>query len=149
MKYRKQYVVIVVAILLLVYKFYQKNSQTNVINRQHTEQNYDSKKQQNKDNNNVKGTQENGSIPKKVYDVLSYIKQNNAAPQGYVGGRKFGNFEGNLPKKDVNSKRIDYQEWDVNPKVNGKNRGAERLVTGSDERAWYTSDHYSHFTLVQ
>jgi len=26
------------------------------------------------------------------------------------------------------------------------NRGAERIVTGSDGRAWYTGDHYQHFT---
>ena len=46
-------------------------------------------------------------------------------------------------------KAISYQEWDVNPKVHNVNRGAERLVTGSDGSAYYTSDHYRTFTKVR
>lgn len=68
---------------------------------------------------------------------------------GYVGGRRFGNFEGHLPRQDLSGRRIDYQEWDVNPKVQGKNRGTERLVTGSDGRSWYTNDHYNTFIEVK
>jgi guanyl-specific ribonuclease Sa len=34
-------------------------------------------------------------------------------------------------------------------KAEGRNRGAERLVTGSDGRAWYTGDHYRTFTEVK
>ena len=44
---------------------------------------------------------------------------------------------------------INYQEWDVNRHVPGKDRGAERLVTGSDGSAYYTSDHYRTFTRVR
>lgn len=88
-------------------------------------------------------------IPQKVYEVLKYIKENGSAPEGYVGGRKFGNYEKLLPQKDENERRINYQEWDVNPKQKGRNRGAERLVTGSDGRAYYTKNHYKSFINVE
>jgi ribonuclease T1 len=86
-------------------------------------------------------------IPAKVYKVLEYVKSNGKAPEGYVGGRKFGNFEKLLPVSE-NGRKIKYQEWDVNPKTKGKNRGAERLVTGNNDRAYYTSDHYRSFTEI-
>lgn len=89
-----------------------------------------------------------GTIPAKVYDVLAYIRQNSDPMDGYVGGRRFGNFENHLPRQDASGRRIDYQEWDVNPKQRGRNRGTERLITGSDGRAWFTSDHYNTFTEV-
>jgi ribonuclease T1 len=89
-----------------------------------------------------------GNIPQKVYDVLKYIHQNNVAPDGYVGGRKFGNYENLLPKKDNSGRRINYQEWDVNPKQQGRNRGVERLITGSDGKAYFTKNHYKSFQLV-
>lgn len=61
-------------------------------------------------------------------------------PPGYVGGRSFQNRERKLP-------RGRYREYDVHPKVPGKNRGAERIVieqrTG---KAYYTHDHYNSFT---
>ncbi len=88
-------------------------------------------------------------IPQKVYDVLKYIKENGEAPDGYVGGRKFGNYEKQLPQKDENGRRINYQEWDVNPKQQGRNRGVERLVTGSDGKAYFTKNHYKSFVLVE
>jgi ribonuclease T1 len=88
-------------------------------------------------------------IPVKVYRVLEHIRANNAPMDGYVGGRRFGNYEKRLPQKDGFNKRINYQEWDVNPKKQGRNRGAERLVTGSDGRAWYTNDHYDTFVEVK
>ncbi|GAB2635536.1 hypothetical protein GCM10027035_31210 [Emticicia sediminis] len=88
-------------------------------------------------------------VPQKVYEVLKYIKENGVAREGYVGGRKFGNYEKQLPQKDENGRRINYQEWDVNPKQQGRNRGAERLVTGSDGRAYYTKNHYKSFVNVE
>ncbi|GGD78270.1 hypothetical protein GCM10011514_47860 [Emticicia aquatilis] len=90
-----------------------------------------------------------GKVPQKVYEVLKYIKENGEAPDGYVGGRKFGNYEKQLPQKDDNGQRINYQEWDVNPKKQGRNRGAERLVTGSDGRAYYTKNHYKTFIEIE
>ena len=89
------------------------------------------------------------NIPPKVFEVLDYIRKNNRAPEGYVGGRRFGNFEKLLPEKTKGGKPIQYREWDVNPRQEGRNRGSERLVTGSDDRAWYTRDHYNSFVEVK
>lgn len=88
------------------------------------------------------------SLPQKVYDVLQYVRQNHQAKPGYEGGRKFSNREKRLPQKDASGNAIRYQEWDVNPKIKGQNRGAERLVTGSDGSAWYTHDHYKSFIRI-
>jgi ribonuclease T1 len=111
------------------------------------------KAKNNKANNNVstnnEGTQVEQNIPAKVYDVLQYVKTNAKAMDGYVGGRVFQNRENQLPMTDDSGNKIDYQEWDVNPKVEGKNRGTQRMVTGSDGRSWYTSDHYKSFTLIK
>ncbi len=94
------------------------------------------------------GSVSSKAVPTKVHEVLAYIRKYDRAPNGYVGGRKFGNFEKHLPQTTSNGKRIQYREWDVNPKREGKNRGAERLVTGSDGRVWYTRDHYNSFAEV-
>lgn len=86
------------------------------------------------------------AIPAEAARVLAYIRAHHEAPPGFEGGRRFGNYERALPAADGNGRRIQYQEWDVHPHREHVNRGAERLVTGSDGRAWYTGDHYVHFT---
>jgi len=84
-------------------------------------------------------------LPAHARETLAYIRQHGYAPPGFVGGRVFGNYEGQLPRYDSRRKRIEYREWDVRARAEGRNRGAERLVTGSDGRAWYTADHYRTF----
>jgi len=91
----------------------------------------------------------NTGIPQKVYEVLKYIRANHRAMPGYVGGHIFSNREKIVPQFDETGKPIEYQEWDVNPKVQGQNRGAERILTGSDGRAWYTNDHYKSFKEIK
>jgi ribonuclease T1 len=86
-----------------------------------------------------------GSVPDYVMTVYEYVMANGKAPEGYVGGRIFMNRENQLPMTDGNGK-IQYQEWDVFPKVRGQNRGAERMVTGANGTAYYTKDHYRSFT---
>ena len=92
-------------------------------------------------------------VPDKVKKTLDHIDKNHEAPAGYEGGRRFHNEgrggEQQLPQKDKKGNAISYQEWDVNPKVHGVNRGAERLVTGSDGSAYFTSDHYRTFTKIR
>jgi len=88
-------------------------------------------------------------IPIHARETLAYIRQHGFAPPGYVGGRIFGNYEGLLPRYNARRKRIEYREWDVRPKAEGRNRGAERLVTGSDGRVWYSADHYRSFLEVK
>lgn len=80
------------------------------------------------------------SPPDKAQAVLRTIQERDGdPPPGYVGGKTFHNRERRLPKGQ-------YREYDVNPKVPGKNRGAERIVieqrTG---KAYYTDDHYRTF----
>lgn len=91
----------------------------------------------------------NSSVPDHALKVLQYIQEHNRAPEGYVGGRRFGNYEKRLPQKTSKGSVIYYREWDVFPKIKNKSRGAERLVTGSDRSAWYTSDHYTSFTQIR
>ncbi|MFS8081974.1 MAG: ribonuclease domain-containing protein, partial [Ginsengibacter sp.] len=100
-------------------------------------------------NNPSGGNENNSGIPQKVYEVLKYIRANHQAMDGYVGGRVFTNREKIVPQEDGNGNPITYQEWDVNPKIQGQNRGAERILTGSDGRAWYTDDHYQSFKEIK
>jgi guanyl-specific ribonuclease Sa len=99
--------------------------------------------------NQAQNNQESSAIPHKVYVVLAYIRAHHHAMDGYEGGRVFQNSEAILPQSDSSGNSIEYQEWDVNPKIPGENRGAERLVTGSDGRAWYTNNHYSSFIQIK
>ncbi len=92
---------------------------------------------------------QHADIPQKVYDVLKYIRSENHAMDGYVGGRQFTNREKVVPQQDDNGNTITYEEWDVNPKIRGQNRGTERILTGSDGRAWYTNDHYQTFKEIK
>lgn len=139
-----------VAGLLIAKNVFIKN--TNNIQQPTVQNNQTENNKYPKNNNNPKTqNKENGDsdIPAKVYSVIAYIKANNSAMDGYVGGRVFTNREGNLPRQDAQGNEITYQEWDVNRKVKGQNRGAERICTGSDGRSWYTNDHYSTFTEIK
>lgn len=88
-------------------------------------------------------------MPDQARKVLAHVRTQGEAPPGIEGGRRFGNYEHRLPERDADGRPIRYQEWDLWPKVRGRNRGPERLVTGSDGRAWYTGDHYRRFTEVR
>jgi ribonuclease T1 len=88
-------------------------------------------------------------IPPHVRETLAYVRKHGFPPPGYVGGRVYGNYEGLLPRYDTRRKRIEYREWDVRARAEGRNRGMERLVTARDGRAWYTADHYRTFVEVK
>ena len=90
-----------------------------------------------------------GRIPPEAFAVLAYVRQHHEAPPGHVGGRRFGNFEGRLPRMDGRGRKMFYQEWDVFPKVRGRSRGVHRLITSEDGRAWYTPNHYETFTELR
>ena len=76
---------------------------------------------------------------------MSRIDAKGSPLAGYKGGKEFQNSQGRLPTADGDT----YREWDVNPHVKGVDRGPERLVTGSDGSAYFTSDHYESFMLVR
>ena len=86
----------------------------------------------------------NHTIPPKVLTVLERIERNDGVPPaGYVGGRVFQNREQRLPQGR-------YREYDVNPQIQGRNRGAERLVIEQQTgNAYYTDDHYQTFTRIR
>ncbi len=63
-----------------------------------------------------------------------------AAPGKSLGGDRYGNYEGLLPK----AKGRKFYECDCN--YTGGKRGAERIVYSSDGHVWYSPDHYETFT---
>ena len=79
-------------------------------------------------------------VPARVREVLVEVERRHGEPPpGYVGGRRFENRERRLPGGV-------YREYDVHPKIPGRDRGPERIVI--DQRtgkAWYTGDHYRTF----
>ena len=65
------------------------------------------------------------------------------APGYAIGGDKFGNREGLLPKADGRQ----YYECDID--TNGADsRGAKRIVYSNDGLIYYTDDHYESFVLL-
>jgi RHS repeat-associated protein len=62
--------------------------------------------------------------------------------QGTRAGRTYNNGNNALPTTDSSGKSLTYQEFDVNNKVPGADRDAERFVRGSDNTVYYTDSHY-------
>ncbi|HRI00943.1 MAG TPA: ribonuclease domain-containing protein [Saprospiraceae bacterium] len=106
-------------------------------------------KQTVQENQSIKLKDRKIGVPGYVYTILEFIDEHGVAPEGYVGGRRFQNREKRLSQTDDNGDKILYQEWDVHEKIEGQNRGAERLVTGSNHSAYYTKDHYKNFIKIR
>lgn len=109
---------------------------------------------------------ENGSYTSKD-DVALYIKQYDRLPNNFItkkeaqelgwsggslekyapgkciGGDRFGNYEGKLPKKNGRT----YTECDIDT-LGKSSRGAKRIVFSNDGLIYYTDDHYDTFTLL-
>jgi guanyl-specific ribonuclease Sa len=101
---------------------------------------------------NAAAPRADGRVPANVLTVLDTVRATGRAPTGYRGGRIFAN-DGRghgqtLPRRTSTGDAIGYREWDVHPYHRGINRGADRLITGSDGRAWYTANHYRTFTPI-
>ncbi len=60
-----------------------------------------------------------------------------------IGGDRFGNREGRLPK----AKGRSWTECDINT-LGKRSRGAERIVFSNDGLIYYTGDHYDSFELL-
>jgi hypothetical protein len=96
-------------------------------------------------------------IPQNVQDTLNQIDTGkwpgSANASGTKGGGDFRNVtpsgEQPLPTTDASGKPITYQEWDVNPRAPDAGRDTERIITGSDGSAWYTTDHYGTFHRIR
>ncbi len=61
------------------------------------------------------------------------------APGKSIGGDRFGNYEGLLPKE----KNRQYYECDIN--YQGGYRQADRIIYSNDGLVYYTGDHYKSF----
>ncbi|MCR8659659.1 ribonuclease domain-containing protein [Paenibacillus endoradicis] len=94
---------------------------------------------------------ENGKLPdnfikKKDAEALGWVASKGnlqeVAPNMSIGGDKFGNREGLLPKANG---RIWY-EADIN--YTGGRRNADRIVFSNDGLIYMTTDHYSSFTDI-
>jgi len=146
--YTKFLMLLVLFVLnLLVLGCKQSTTSTTANNSNNTSSITDNEIQSNPSSNKQKTSKDR--IPLKVKEVYQYIKENGVAKEGYVGGRRFGNYEKHLPTVDNSNKKIQYTEWDVNPKKKGKNRGTERIVIGSDGSAYYTKNHYNSFLKIE
>ncbi len=60
-----------------------------------------------------------------------------------IGGDRFGNREGRLPKKNGRY----YTECDIDT-LGKSSRGSKRIVFSNDGLIYYTDDHYETFTLL-
>ncbi|GAB7142087.1 hypothetical protein LRC484719_06730 [Mycobacterium riyadhense] len=91
--------------------------------------------------------------PQNVQDTLNEVDAGKwpgaANAPGTKGGSTFNNTEQLLPARDASGNPITYKEWDVNPKVPNQDRDLERIITGSDGSAWYTTDHYRTFHRIR
>lgn len=65
------------------------------------------------------------------------------APGKCIGGDKFGNYEGLLPKDGGRT----YKECDIDT-LGADSRGAKRIVYSNDGLIYYTEDHYESFILL-
>lgn len=76
---------------------------------------------------------------KKNFDKKNYTSSNMLS----VGGDTFYNREGHLPTASGRT----YTECDID--YRGGNRNAKRIVFSSDWLIFYTSDHYSTFSILR
>ena len=83
------------------------------------------------------------NLPSEARDTLSLIKKGGPFPYP-KDGTVFGNREGLLPPRP----RGYYKEYTVET-PGRRDRGARRIVTGSDREYYYTEDHYRSFKLIK
>lgn len=140
----------------------QNQEETNVQNQEETS----IQKQDNNESEDEKSLEvfENKEYSSKE-EVAAYINKYNKLPSNYItkkeaenlgwesskgnlwdvadgksiGGDKFGNREGLLPKKSGRQ----YYECDID--YNGGYRGAKRIIYSNDGLIYYTEDHYKTF----
>lgn len=62
------------------------------------------------------------------------------APGKSIGGDRFGNYQGRLPKAKGRT------FWEADCRYTSGRRGSERIIWSSDGHVWYTNDHYNTFT---
>jgi guanyl-specific ribonuclease Sa len=68
---------------------------------------------------------------------------------GTEAGGAYNNHDGKLPTIDSFGNPITYKEFDINNKVLGQPRDAERFVRGNNGSVWYTKNHYKSFKKLK
>ncbi|MGI5502039.1 ribonuclease domain-containing protein [Lentzea sp. CA-135723] len=82
-------------------------------------------------------------LPAEAVKTWKLIESNGPFPYPRNDGVTFQNREKRLPNKDSGY----YKEYTV-PTPGSPDRGARRIVTGSEKEVFYTGDHYSSFVVV-
>ncbi|MCX2953854.1 ribonuclease domain-containing protein [Lentzea sp. NEAU-D7] len=82
-------------------------------------------------------------LPAEAAQTWKLIEAKGPFPYPRNDGVTFQNREKRLPAKDSGY----YKEYTV-PTPGSPDRGARRLVTGSEKEVFYTGDHYSSFVVV-
>lgn len=82
-------------------------------------------------------------LPDEAARTWELIQRGGPFPYPDRDGSTFQNRERLLPAKD----RGYYKEYTV-PTPGSRDRGARRLVTGSEDELYYTGDHYQSFVAV-
>ncbi|HEX7308343.1 ribonuclease domain-containing protein [Lentzea sp.] len=82
-------------------------------------------------------------LPAEAVKTWKLIEANGPFPYPRNDGVTFENREKRLPQQ----KSGYYKEYTV-PTPGSPDRGARRLVTGSEKEVFYTGDHYSSFVVV-
>ena len=110
------------------------------------------------DEDGTYNSKEDVSLYLHLYDHLpsNYITKNEARDLGWsggsvevyapgcaIGGDRFGNREGLLPKAEGRT----YYECDIDTIGQGS-RGAKRIIFSNDGLVYYTEDHYESFTQL-
>ena len=110
------------------------------------------------DEDGTYNSKEDVSLYIHLYDHLpsNYITKNEARDLGWsggsvevyapgcaIGGDRFGNREGLLPKAEGRT----YYECDIDT-IGQSSRGAKRIIFSNDGLVYYTEDHYESFTQL-
>lgn len=83
------------------------------------------------------------TLPAEATKTWKLIEANGPFPYPRNDGVTFQNREKRLPAKNSGY----YKEYTV-PTPGSPDRGARRIVTGSEKEVFYTGDHYSSFVVV-
>ncbi|WP_434133313.1 hemagglutinin repeat-containing protein [Sporomusa sphaeroides] len=99
-------------------------------------------------NGSYKSLPDNAKVAYSKYNKDGWNGRVPGQTEGTKAGGTYKNRDGKLPTTDELGNPITYREYDVNNKIAGQNRDAERFVRGSDGAVYYTNDHYGTFTKV-